>query len=334
MNTSPKNPRTAPAQRKGGSPIDRYNPIKVVVAFVVLSLAVHVVSLMNLEAILKFVGPQQTNKVQKKSPLRIKIIPKIVEKNKPKATPKQKDISGTVIDTKLSKTAPPKSSKYLSHQDHIAKKEQIARQTAKPKGAKIGNGGQKKKFQSQVKKQAKPKPSGQKVKKSARKKPGTKITFEGGSLAINKPGKKVRKGSPSAYQSLLPSNKEMAENLAAGYHEYLDAKLPMGDRVDVNTTNYRFAGYFTVMKKSVELVLDYPKEAVRRRIQGKVNIGFEILKDGRIDKVRILESSGYDILDNAWIEAIKLAAPFSPLPKDIAAKTLPVSFGVRFALGP
>lgn len=332
MNTSPNNPRSTP-EPKRRSRIDRYNPVKVVVTFVVLSLAVHIGSLMNLDSILKFVSMQKTARVKKKSPLRIKIVPKFVQKKK-KTAPKKKDSSGTVIDTKLSKTAPPKKSKYLSHQDHIAKKEQIARQTAKPKGAKIGNGGKKSKFQSQVKKQAKPKPSGQKVKKTARKKPGTKITFEGGRLAINKPGKKVRKGSPSAYQALLPSNQEMAENLEAGYHEYLDAKLPMGDRVDVNTTNYRFAGYFTVMKKSVELVLDYPKEAVRRRIQGKVNIGFEILEDGRIDKVRILESSGYDILDNAWIEAIKLAAPFSPLPKDIAAKTLPVSFGVRFALGP
>lgn len=332
MNTSPNNPRQTPEPKRRSS-MDRYNPVKVVVTFVVLSLVVHIGSLMNLDSILKFVSLQKTERVKKKSPLRIKIVPKFVQKKK-KTTPKKKDLSGTVIDTKLSKTAPPKTSKYLSHQDHIAKKEQIARQTAKPKGAKIGNGGKKNKFQSQVKKQAKPKPSGQKVKKNARKKPGTKITFEGGNLAINKPGKKVRKGAPSAYQALLPSNQEMAENLEAGYHEYLDAKLPMGDRVDVNTTNYRFAGYFTVMKKSVELVLDYPKEAVRRRIQGKVNIGFEILEDGRIDKVRILESSGYDILDNAWIEAIKLAAPFSPLPKDIAAKTLPVSFGVRFALGP
>lgn len=342
MNTSPTAtpptpPKPSKEPKRGRSRWDSYNPLKVVLAFVVLSFAFHTVSLVKLESILRFVGTTGVERTKKKEPIRIRIVPKpkpkVAKKDPAKAKAEEK-IAGTVIDTKLSKTKAPKKAKYLGHQDHIAEKQTKARATAKPKGAKIGNGGKKKKFRSQQKKVAKAKPAGNKAKKTTKKAPGTKISFTKGKMAVKQPGKLSRKGAPSAYQRLLPSAQDMAQNLEEGYHEYLDENLPVGERVDVNTSNYRFAGYFTVMKKSVELVLDYPQEAVRRRIQGKVNIGFEILKDGRIDKVRILESSGYDILDNAWIEAIKLAAPFSPLPKDISRKTLPVSFGVRFALGP
>lgn len=48
----------------------------------------------------------------------------------------------------------------------------------------------------------------------------------------------------------------------------------------------------------------YPKAAVRRNWQGSLTVSFVIHQDGSIDNIRISESSGYSILDNAAISSV------------------------------
>jgi protein TonB len=40
-----------------------------------------------------------------------------------------------------------------------------------------------------------------------------------------------------------------------------------------------------------------------------------------VEAVRIVRSSGYDLLDQAAIKIVELAAPYAPFPPDIAAET-------------
>ena len=44
-------------------------------------------------------------------------------------------------------------------------------------------------------------------------------------------------------------------------------------------------------------------------------------KEGKIKSVRILRTSGNSVLDNAAINIVKLASPFSPLPEKIIEET-------------
>ena len=53
---------------------------------------------------------------------------------------------------------------------------------------------------------------------------------------------------------------------------------------------------------------------MRRGLHGNVFLKFTILKNGKISRVAVLDSSGHKILDHAVVDAIKLAAPFAPLP--------------------
>ena len=43
--------------------------------------------------------------------------------------------------------------------------------------------------------------------------------------------------------------------------------------------------------------------------------------DGSLENIRVVRSSGFDLLDQAAIRIVELAAPFSPFPPDIAAET-------------
>lgn len=91
--------------------------------------------------------------------------------------------------------------------------------------------------------------------------------------------------------------------------------VPLGNEIDLDTSEYRYVGYFAKLRKAVELVWVYPQRAVQRRQRGVVKLRFAIHADGTASKIKVTKSSGYKILDLAVIEAIKLASPFSPLPR-------------------
>ena len=125
---------------------------------------------------------------------------------------------------------------------------------------------------------------------------------------------------------------DLPGQLNAGFQDYIDDKIQNGDRIDINTTEYRYIGYFTNMRKAIELVWNYPLEAARKGLSGEVGLEFAINKDGRTSHIRVIKSSGYEILDKAIIEAIKLASPFSPLPDGFKKQKIVVTGSFRYIL--
>lgn len=67
--------------------------------------------------------------------------------------------------------------------------------------------------------------------------------------------------------------------------------------------------------------LNYPSEAVQKKLYGTLSLYVSIAPDGSLVETRVLESSGHEVLDNAAVNIVKLAAPFSPFPASIARDT-------------
>jgi periplasmic protein TonB len=72
------------------------------------------------------------------------------------------------------------------------------------------------------------------------------------------------------------------------------------------------AFYMQNWVRKVERVgnLNYPEEARRRGLAGKVRVAVLINDKGGVEGVEILESSGVKVLDDAVIRIVRLAAPF------------------------
>ncbi len=90
-----------------------------------------------------------------------------------------------------------------------------------------------------------------------------------------------------------------------------------------NAKEYRFASYMDAWRTKVERIgnLNYPEEAIRKGINGGLLMDVAINPDGSLHSVRILRSSGYEILDRAAKRIVKLAAPFPPLSEAILEDT-------------
>lgn len=85
--------------------------------------------------------------------------------------------------------------------------------------------------------------------------------------------------------------------------------------VDLNTTEYKYISYFTKLKERIYQVWKYPKESQIRREQGNLRIVFTLRKDGYLENVRIVESSGFENLDREVLRTIRVASPYNPFPE-------------------
>jgi len=62
---------------------------------------------------------------------------------------------------------------------------------------------------------------------------------------------------------------------------------------------------------------NYPKEALNRRITGNLRLSVVINPDGTIYEIKVLQSSGQRILDDAARQIVRLSAPFAAFPAEI-----------------
>jgi TonB family protein len=95
--------------------------------------------------------------------------------------------------------------------------------------------------------------------------------------------------------------------------------------VSLNTRDPIYVSYFNKIKQSIELQWEYPEVALRYGLQGRLSLEFAIAANGQLERLRILRSSGSQVLDDEALRAIKAAAPFPPIPPWIKANPLSIS---------
>ncbi|MCK4839974.1 MAG: energy transducer TonB [Desulfobulbaceae bacterium] len=82
---------------------------------------------------------------------------------------------------------------------------------------------------------------------------------------------------------------------------------------------------FHYIKDNIQKGIAYPRIARKMGWEGKVIVSFVVDKDGKIQNVLIVESSGFAALDKNAIATIKKAAPF-PCPTVSAKLVVPVVY--------
>lgn len=87
-----------------------------------------------------------------------------------------------------------------------------------------------------------------------------------------------------------------------------------------------------LVRRRIEDAKRYPHWARRQGFEGMAKVQFAIPVDGQAHSIKIVASSGYDILDQAAIETVKKANPFpSPrmIKRDMVEVEVPIVFQLR-----
>ncbi len=85
--------------------------------------------------------------------------------------------------------------------------------------------------------------------------------------------------------------------------------------IEIGTESIKYVSYMKLLKDKIQNVWVYPEQARLKNQQGTLLVEFGINKNGSLAYAKVIRSSGYPILDEAAIKAIKEASPFNPLPE-------------------
>lgn len=110
--------------------------------------------------------------------------------------------------------------------------------------------------------------------------------------------------------------------------------------IDQSNTNEYFvehgdvySSYVWYVCSRINKVKYYPDSAIKKNITGKVNLTFTVRDDGQLIDIKLINSSGNTLLDNAAIESVKRASPFIRFPESIKQKeiffNLPITYNIK-----
>ena len=101
-------------------------------------------------------------------------------------------------------------------------------------------------------------------------------------------------------------------------------ELDDDESISLDTKEAKYVSYFSRIKQQIQRVWVYPSQGIKRTLSGELTLKFEISKDGNLLGLRLINSSGSNILDANAIKAVRGAAPYYPFPITITKKRLSI----------
>ena len=127
---------------------------------------------------------------------------------------------------------------------------------------------------------------------------------------------------PSARQ-LMQQSMEMASlQPELRRQEQWKSKLPRRRFISASTREYEFASYMNAWVSKVERLgnMNYPSELRQKKLHGDLVLTVGIRRNGTIESIDIMRSSGVPEIDQAAVRIVQVCAPYAPLPDNITDK--------------
>ena len=154
----------------------------------------------------------------------------------------------------------------------------------------------------------------------------------------------VRAIPEGAISQFLPKLRELSGSMSKSHQDHITKDVEFSDVLDVNTTEYKWIGYFTNVRKMVAQTFYSPYEKVgrtraiqeklqqygRAKMKGRAVVLMTIAKSGLLIKSELVSSSGDKEIDDFWERVLNLAAPFPPLPKHYEKDELKFTYALDY----
>jgi len=102
-----------------------------------------------------------------------------------------------------------------------------------------------------------------------------------------------------------------------------------GEPIPLDSTDPKYSDYLDRVRRMIKEKWGYPcvKDSATRRCEYKTAqlvIEFGIAKSGEVPFINLRRSSGYTIMDDYALNAVKFASPFPPVPDTVSRKGIPI----------
>ena len=104
------------------------------------------------------------------------------------------------------------------------------------------------------------------------------------------------------------------------------------DTISLDTTDERYISYAKLIKERIMTEWRYPEEAKNYLVEGSLSVLFSLIREGQLTQIEITRPSGYDILDQEAIRAIRWSSPFPAFPGNITVSRLNIKANFDYRL--
>ena len=129
--------------------------------------------------------------------------------------------------------------------------------------------------------------------------------------------------TPSASQLIARSMQIASASAEYEQQKLANKKQKRNKFITASTREFKYASYQDAWRQKVERIgrINYPEEARRRKLTGKLVLTVVLNPNGTIHNIGMDRSSGNRVLDDAAKRIVRLAAPYAPFPDNIRAET-------------
>jgi protein TonB len=125
-----------------------------------------------------------------------------------------------------------------------------------------------------------------------------------------------------------PSLRDQLAKLGSGLTA--DAGGTAKRTLDLDNREPRYFDYLARLKRRIQGEWTYPEEARQVGMGGELLLVFTLNKAGTLINVQLVETSGFPVLDNEALRAVKAAAPYDPFPPHMGAEPWNISAIFRY----
>lgn len=90
--------------------------------------------------------------------------------------------------------------------------------------------------------------------------------------------------------------------------------------------------YTDIIRQRIQEAIIYPHQARKDGIEGRPYVRFSINSNGEVTSVELVRSSGYSLLDEEALSAIRRASPFPKIPESLNRQSITYIQGLAFVL--
>lgn len=133
--------------------------------------------------------------------------------------------------------------------------------------------------------------------------------------------------------SLLKLPQQTASRLQTQQRTKYREEIEEGDAVWLDMERDILISFFQRFRDAIYNVWNYPRPAAERGQEGTSLLRVTVRRDGSVEDVRVVESSGSPLLDDEAVSAVWKGGPYGPLPRAYKGETLTIFAHFQYRLG-
>ncbi len=104
------------------------------------------------------------------------------------------------------------------------------------------------------------------------------------------------------------------------------------ETISLDTEDTRYVSYARAIKEKIAGKWKYPPEAKANLVEGKLLVSFGLNRAGELVRIKVMTPSGYPVLDQEAVRAIRAASPYPSFPGHVQVPRLNIEANFEYRI--